>query len=1029
MVERHNAYVRRNPSGHKELVIKKKGKPDEETLNELVESLMGVLEGIDYSGPLPSGGGAGSPEQLDYQKNRNQPDTPLMVGSRGDSERAAGESPNNMTSSTSQESDGPETSRVKSRLRATARGTPSRNKYISGYYGDNIDLGATHSESFTGTGAIAIVPSAYQIRDDDDEDAEDDEDTGHQSENIMTKKNVINEWDPAFQAAGYEPGDYQMPSPTGDGVAKRKSKQDTVGKYDTATQSKGKEWPRKHSETAAMCDVDDDGVEGKPQGGHKTTHGEASDGHQTPVGHNWPDQAKNSGSGVAEPMSGTRWSDGGTLTGGSGQDELQVKKGGSKMPSKGPIKGTRGAQNGQPSESWSPALIGRLLGEEYDLQALFDAYAYKHQVVCLEDFQLLCHAHGITAKLDEASILGLMHHNNDFIFYEGVDANGPYWTATPFANNGAQGGRQRPFESIKEMQVRDPKDEAGLGDRLRGQDELENPTGMDDMGDVGDTEDMDGGMDDMDGGMDDMGGGMDDMGDDMDAGAIPGDPDSDSDYAEDESNGPGPYGMHNAPYDECPECGYLGSEEECPECGAMIKGGSGENDLVNDRQLFPSPADVDEDDEFYTQGGDDEFGPEGGLNDMDDFGGEMGDMGGEGPLRPIGPPIGDDDMGMDDMDDDTGMDDMGMDDIGVDDEVSGGAGAPLGDWPKSSRRTGKPTRPDVGSDISRDKLFDPDVQESIKHFMVSARNIIDQNRDADRRAIGEALTTSWKYHVPGFDARRAPTKVQMSLNELAKRFPRFNPLTEGDAMDKLGGTAIGMTGGGPKDAKFLAPGDQPGMEDMKELGEPLGKKQKNNLEGTPTIKGTEKNSVKENVEKLTKYVQKQLREGASSLRGKFGVSFACLVQEADGRLNRTSRRVRLVEAVTDLEELLQFHKSNKVVLEAAFYNTKKVVLMHRIPMLPVRRHNPMVTEDRALFRFNRHAEQYAQHLVEEGFTCKLVPHNWGAAVQVLSEKKKWLQDVENNGDCTPMSKSTCTPRKKALAKRFKKGGDLYSGSK
>ena len=42
----------------------------------------------------------------------------------------------------------------------------------------------------------------------------------------------------------------------------------------------------------------------------------------------------------------------------------------------------------------------------------------------------------------------------------------------------------------------------------------------------------------------------------------------------------------------------------------------------------------------------------------------------------------------------------------------------------------------------------------------------------------------------------------------------------------------------------------------------------------------------------------------------------------------------------------------------------------------------------------------------------------------LDEVKKWIQkavDPEHKGYCTPMSKPTCTPKRKALAKRFKKG--------
>ena len=45
---------------------------------------------------------------------------------------------------------------------------------------------------------------------------------------------------------------------------------------------------------------------------------------------------------------------------------------------------------------------------------------------------------------------------------------------------------------------------------------------------------------------------------------------------------------------------------------------------------------------------------------------------------------------------------------------------------------------------------------------------------------------------------------------------------------------------------------------------------------------------------------------------------------------------------------------------------------------------------------------------------------------------KFLQKAikkSHRGFCTPLSKSTCTPRRKALARRLKPGGDLYKGSK
>jgi hypothetical protein len=48
----------------------------------------------------------------------------------------------------------------------------------------------------------------------------------------------------------------------------------------------------------------------------------------------------------------------------------------------------------------------------------------------------------------------------------------------------------------------------------------------------------------------------------------------------------------------------------------------------------------------------------------------------------------------------------------------------------------------------------------------------------------------------------------------------------------------------------------------------------------------------------------------------------------------------------------------------------------------------------------------------------------GYAKGTSNVKKNWIQDAVNpshKGYCTPMTKSTCTPRRKALAMRFKRG--------
>ncbi len=55
----------------------------------------------------------------------------------------------------------------------------------------------------------------------------------------------------------------------------------------------------------------------------------------------------------------------------------------------------------------------------------------------------------------------------------------------------------------------------------------------------------------------------------------------------------------------------------------------------------------------------------------------------------------------------------------------------------------------------------------------------------------------------------------------------------------------------------------------------------------------------------------------------------------------------------------------------------------------------------------------------------------GSVKKLVTEaEEKWIQkavDPSHKGYCTPMSKPTCTPRRKALAQRFKKGIDEELG--
>jgi hypothetical protein len=68
-------------------------------------------------------------------------------------------------------------------------------------------------------------------------------------------------------------------------------------------------------------------------------------------------------------------------------------------------------------------------------------------------------------------------------------------------------------------------------------------------------------------------------------------------------------------------------------------------------------------------------------------------------------------------------------------------------------------------------------------------------------------------------------------------------------------------------------------------------------------------------------------------------------------------------------------------------------------------------------KFSEWLEERDGEILEEGVKSKK-----------KKKKKKWIQgaiDPSHEGFCTPMTKKTCTPRRKALAKRFKKG-DLHN---
>jgi hypothetical protein len=377
------------------------------------------------------------------------------------------------------------------------------------------------------------------------------------------------EWEPTFKAGEYKPGEYQMPSPQGQGVAKREPGDSGLPQMDTDYGEHGDPFGGDFHDTAAMCDVDDDGVEHKPQGSHESTQGKPNDGHLKKVGHDWPAEPKNSGSGVAEPFEGTRWSDGGTLKG-TAPSEFQPG-GPTSMPSDGPITGTTGPQMGQPANEWSIGNIGHSISDGHDrLQGLFNEYAQTRDAVCVEDFQDLCDAAGIDISISENVLLNLMDRNQQYMFHEQADGDGVYWLAEDVTGTDAvdgattKDGWEKPWLKDKKKKkdgkkVEESRREVGsrrpfssITEALGQPDPLAPPAAGPRPGMGGDP----------------MGG--DPMGGMSGATPVEDEPlPSLRDTPEDE------FAASHGPTLECSGCGTPGSTESCPECGGeMVEMGS-----------------------------------------------------------------------------------------------------------------------------------------------------------------------------------------------------------------------------------------------------------------------------------------------------------------------------------------------------------------------------------------------------------------------------------------------------------------------
>jgi hypothetical protein len=308
--------------------------------------------------------------------------------------------------------------------------------------------------------------------------------------------------------------------------------------------------------------------------------------------------------------------------------------------------------------------------------------------------------------------------------------------------------------------------------------------------------------------------------------------------------------------------------------------------------------------------------------------------------------------------------------------------------------------PECGELMGRDVL-PIDQQKAAKgmpaeqkdRFFASAARIIECGRKFKNSDIASALNTAWNYYVSS-DVTLTESECKRVMR-MSRIFTGFKPLLESEKVtmsDKFFGKAVKAD---------HCESDQP--TEMKEHGQlqtKLKGRPVNTAEKTPIIPGTEKasgaraakeavgenrlkninlNIMRENVAKLAKHIRKSLVEGAAGLKGSHKINFTALVLEGR-KCNRTMRRKKLAESVADVEELLQLHPLDNVVLEAWYINENGISRKHEIQLPRIAARGPVVAEGKAIFRFNRNAELFAHYLTESNIPCKVRDHNWGKCV-------------------------------------------------
>jgi len=227
---------------------------------------------------------------------------------------------------------------------------------------------------------------------------------------------------------------------------------------------------------------------------------------------------------------------------------------------------------------------------------------------------------------------------------------------------------------------------------------------------------------------------------------------------------------------------------------------------------------------------------------------------------------------------------------------------------------------------------------------------------------------------PGCDLLREAEDLGLSSTASTDENGRF---TSDATTDGLGGLNESTPGAETQESTSTKPDDGITTE-LGGMGKELGQNDKvKNKGGQAPLKGGS-GAMQENVMRLARAAKPAIEEAAAKIGrvGKYAMRFSVACEGIE-----TRTRNQLTEALVDVEELMQAYGPKTIVLEAHFHQPKGgKVGTCRIPLTKIKRRDPIVSENKVLFRFPEVANDFADKVVNEGITCRVKNHNWGSAV-------------------------------------------------